>query len=558
MSEQNKEMKNGGSVTFDGTDDNVYVITLKKKKFPWWVLLLLLPLLLLIRCNRDIEVKCLEGSLPAVGQTVNLSYVSHFLFKGGFLTDEPVSRSQTTDNGGNTVFKDLPCSVWSYLFHRGERVNVNAAGTQCFASADTSDLFHSTDEIDLALDANIKDVTVRLTDIVSGEPLANGTIEYILNGKTEKATVNPDGTITIKNVNACANITFTGSCDEHYDSTAANIDCGTIADAGFPLPLRPIKKIPPVDLQFTNIDSINLKPIAGVSNKIIVKDPDKGDISTTAVSKSNGTFTVTAKPGSRIEITSDKDGYKSKFHVIASFDKPEKVKMQPIMETLTFRTVKEEDWSVLSSCNLKVTGSVSGTLKPDNSGTGTFSVTMRKSENLSITASKSGFSTNSTKVKNNSFAQLNVNDAKRRDIPLKSATDLKGQNGDLRINLQWYCKADLDLIVKDPCGNFTFYNRKTTSCSGSRGKLDIDANQNATNEPWKASTRPQENIFWTNPAAGTYTIAIVCCPFHPQMNLPSRRIDFTITIEDSNGRIDKRGTITENDSLTFTTYKYVK
>ena len=58
MSEQNKEMKNGGSVTFDGTDDNVYVITLKKKKFPWWVLLLLLPLLLLIRCNRDIEVKC--------------------------------------------------------------------------------------------------------------------------------------------------------------------------------------------------------------------------------------------------------------------------------------------------------------------------------------------------------------------------------------------------------------------------------------------------------------------------------------------------------------------
>ena len=136
--------------------------------------------------------------------------------------------------------------------------------------------------------------------------------------------------------------------------------------------------------------------------------------------------------------------------------------------------------------------------------------------------------------------------------------ELKGQNGDLRINLQWYCKADLDLIVKDPCGGLTYYDRKRSTCKNSRGSLDIDANQNATNEPWKASTSPQENMFWTNPTEGKYTIAIKCCPFHRQMNLKSNKIEFTLTIQDARGRIDKRGSISENDSLIFTSYDYVK
>ncbi|MBR4324703.1 MAG: hypothetical protein IKP73_04140 [Bacteroidales bacterium] len=132
--------------------------------------------------------------------------------------------------------------------------------------------------------------------------------------------------------------------------------------------------------------------------------------------------------------------------------------------------------------------------------------------------------------------------------------DLKGKTGDLRFNLQWYCKADLDMIIKDPCGRLTYYDRKRTSCNGSTGILDIDANQDATNHPERASTSPQENTVWTNPSNGNYTVIIKCCPFHPRMNLPSKKIKFTLTIIDKNGRIDKTGQIGENDSLIFTTH----
>ncbi|MCQ2252168.1 MAG: carboxypeptidase-like regulatory domain-containing protein [Bacteroidales bacterium] len=129
-----------------------------------------------------------------------------------------------------------------------------------------------------------------------------------------------------------------------------------------------------------------------------------------------------------------------------------------------------------------------------------------------------------------------------------------GQKGDLRFNLQWHCKADLDIYVKDPCGKITGCRSKRTSCSGSVGTLDVDANQNATNEPWKAKTNPQENVFWQNPSNGQYKVMIVCCPFHPLMNLKKRTIDFSLVIEDRNGRIVKQGSIAENDSIVFITH----
>lgn len=132
--------------------------------------------------------------------------------------------------------------------------------------------------------------------------------------------------------------------------------------------------------------------------------------------------------------------------------------------------------------------------------------------------------------------------------------DLKGKTGDLRFNLQWYCKADLDMIIKDPCGRLTYYDAKRTSCNGSTGILDIDANQNATNMPDFASTTPQENTVWTNPSKGNYTVIIKCCPFHPRMYLSSKKVKFTLTIIDHNGRIDKTGEIGENDSLIFMTH----
>lgn len=475
---ENKEIKNGGKVTFEGNDD-VYVIKVKSKKFPWWIFLLLLPLLLLIKCNRDISVSCFDGQKnPITNQNVNLEYVSHFLWNNGFLVSQNVSREQTTDNQGNTIFKDLPCSVFSYIFYRGENVKVSAKQTDCYSASDTINKFHSVNHIDLIFAERLTSLTIKLTDLKTGSPLPEAELEYIVNGQNQKFNADNNGIINIPEAKNCSSFSLTGRCKDHYDSSVTEIKLAEI-NSNYNLPLRPIKKIEPIKIQFVNIDSLTLKPIAGVKNQIKIFDAEQGNISLLATSDSKGCFYVSAKPGSRIEITSQKSDYKDKFHVIKSFSTGEKIKMQPIKKETPPTPVKEEK-------------------------------------------------------------------------------DLKGKTGDLRINLQWYCKADLDLIVKDPCGNLTYYNRKTTSCSQSRGSLDIDANQNATNEPWKASTSPQENIYWTNPTAGKYTIAIVCCPFHPQMNLKSRKIDFTLTIVDKNGRTDKRGSISEKDSLIFTTYDFKK
>ena len=178
----------------------------------------------------------------------------------------------------------------------------------------------------------------------------------------------------------------------------------------------------PFVVEFQNVDSLTGRPIAGVKNKIVIIDPNGTRTETEEISNSNGIFPIKAKEKSKILIDAQKrPAYKDKHREIPSFnDKMDKkVRMEPDFATLTFRTVVDPSWSVLPDCQLKVSGSVSGSLKPSNSGSGVFSVTFRKDELLSITASKTGYTTNSTKVNRNTYNELNVANQQRRDIPLK-------------------------------------------------------------------------------------------------------------------------------------------
>ena len=92
--------------------------------------------------------------------------------------------------------------------------------------------------------------------------------------------------------------------------------------------------------------------------------------------------------------------------------------MQPELDTIKFRTVVEDGSQVLPNCQLRVTGSVSGNLPPNNSGDGVFTVNMRKTESLSIIAYKSEYAPNTTKVRNAPYNELATSNQKRRDIPL--------------------------------------------------------------------------------------------------------------------------------------------
>lgn len=134
--------------------------------------------------------------------------------------------------------------------------------------------------------------------------------------------------------------------------------------------------------------------------------------------------------------------------------------------------------------------------------------------------------------------------------------EMKGEKGDLRINLQWRGKTDLDLYVMDPCGNEIWYRAKNATCSGSTGALDVDANNIEKGEAYVTNT-PQENIFWNNPTPGQYLIGVGCQEFADYMSMPAQgTVDFIVTIEDKHGRKTRQGTVQEKQFLEFWRYRY--
>ena len=180
--------------------------------------------------------------------------------------------------------------------------------------------------------------------------------------------------------------------------------------------------------QFRNVDTLTGQPIKGVRNEIVVVGIDgKTRQPVVEISNSNGCFSVTALPGDKIIIKSTHDPYYyPKNTVIDKFEKGQDIYMRPVLVDLTFRTMEEDDGKitgVLPDCKLVVT--VDGKkVNPTNSGSGTFTVPqLRLTSKISIVASKQGYITNDTKIKNTSVEQLWKAKQDARDIPLKKNKD---------------------------------------------------------------------------------------------------------------------------------------
>jgi hypothetical protein len=229
--------------------------------------------------------------------------------------------------------------------------------------------------------------------------------------------------------------------------------------------------------------------------------------------------------------------------------------LRPLTKSLVFKNV-DGTGAALSGVKNEIykNGTLIATEYSNNAGE--FVVAnILDSDKLSIAATKTGYNGNNTKVKNKTLAQLNTQDS--RTIPLtkieqpkptppppnnNKQDDLKGESGDLRINLQWYCRTDLDLHVIDPCGNEIYFSKRKATCNGGTGILDLDANALIG-----TTTRPQENIYWLKPSPGTYTIKVVCFKWRERSQNP---ISYNISIVDKNGRVDKRGTIAKGQTIT--------
>lgn len=506
---------------------DLYTVQLVHRRFPWWILLFLLPLLLFIQCHKDIEVHCLEpdSNAPIEELPITMEYQAHFLWnKGRFFANDSIKLTQKTDSTGTTVFKDLPCSVYSYIFYCLSKASFTAK-SDCHADAGEEHNFHFTRHVDLKMLPRREDLHIKLLDMETSDPLPDGVLEYkyveLGEMRTDSAKADPAGIVTIPQIRYCSIMKLLhASCYGYADTVKVDVPCQDLilANDSSALRLRPIKErftffvknvetkepIPgakcevslthpvsgkmdgphivttstdgkgiavygesfilsiigikahkehfkdsiltggpwsvekfikqddntrtiwlnplPYTQEFVNVDSITGKSIPGMKNIVKVTDHDGTVHTSEEISNSHGVFPVEAKEDSKVEIVSIKDpDYKQKRTVLPKFKdvKDTKIRMSPNMVKLLFRTVNAaKPRELIPNCNLKVSGTISGNLPPSNSGSGAFEVTFRRSENLTIVASRRNWIATTDKVNAKNYDYLKV-DQERRDIPLK-------------------------------------------------------------------------------------------------------------------------------------------
>lgn len=124
---------------------------------------------------------------------------------------------------------------------------------------------------------------------------------------------------------------------------------------------------------------------------------------------------------------------------------------------------------------------------------------------------------------------------------LNAALDAAGAGtGDITISLAWYNSDDVDLHVRTPNGSELYYGNRNVQ----NGTLDVDANAEVMMD------EPVENIYFTNPASGTYEVWIEDYYDHNQ-GYTSYIVRITVDGHSRlyEGHID--GTGSEVDILTF-------
>ena len=91
-------------------------------------------------------------------------------------------------------------------------------------------------------------------------------------------------------------------------------------------------------------------------------------------------------------------------------------------------------------------------------------------------------------------------------------TQQRGSSGNVRVNMEWNENVDLDLYVKDPCGQVLGFSKsRQTNCQGRVGEWDYDDigfgfrddNPNAENITWTAGAPTGRNSVHVNYYSGS-------------------------------------------------------
>ena len=538
------------------------VLTVKRKKFPWWIFLFLLPLILLIPVKRDINIQdAQQGSDIAVAKaaaTVNYPVTSTF---GG---KTMLTVKDTTDTEGKLVIAGVAEPLWYKLFGGHSDSLFTSCGNGCYSLKNAGYKYRDFPPDDFKkvyLGAVASVETLKVVDADDNEPIPEADLLIIRtvdgNSTNDNTKTDVAGQFDITDMPLCGSVKVIASKEGYENDTleASLFDISNMTDDEKTLHLKPLKGC--VKVIVKNLNTKTLLADATVTLEI-------NGAARTMKTNTNGVgvgMFDSLRISSTLKFTASKAGYADTTlsgYTVQQFMNLDEEKrtmyLRPLTKSLVFKNV-DGTGAALSGVKNEIykNGTLIATEYSNNAGE--FVVAnILDSDKLSIAATKTGYNGNNTKVKNKTLAQLNTQDS--RTIPLtkieqpkptpppnnNKQDDLKGESGDLRINLQWYCKTDLDLHVIDPCGNEIYFSKRKATCNGGTGILDLDANALIG-----TTSRPQENIYWLKPSPGTYTIKVVCFKWRERSQNP---ISYNISIVDKNGRVDKRGTIARGQSIT--------
>lgn len=551
------------TITVTSSENNGdVVLTMKRKKFPWWIFLFLLPLILLIPIKRDINIQyAQQGSDIAVAKAAaSVTYPVTSTFGGKTM----LTVNDTTDTEGKLVIAGVAEPLWYKLFGGQSDSLYTSCGNGCYSLKNAGYKYRDFPPDDFKkvyLGAVASVETLKVVDADDNEPIPEADIQLIrtVDGNKTNDNTKSDvaGQFDIADMPLCGSVKVIASKEGYENDTleASLFDISNMTDEEKTLHLKPLKGC--VKVIVKNLNTKTLLADATVTLEI-------NGAARTMKTNTNGVgvgMFDSLRISSTLKFTASKAGYADTTlsgYTVQQFmaldEEKRTMYLRPLTKSLVFKNV-DGTGAALSGVKNEIykNGTLIATEYSNNAGE--FVVAnILDSDKLSIAATKTGYNGNNTKVKNKTLAQLNTQDS--RTIPLtkieqpkptpppnnNKQDDLKGESGDLRINLQWYCKTDLDLHVIDPCGNEIYFSKRKATCNGGTGILDLDANALIG-----TTSRPQENIYWLKPSPGTYTIKVVCFKWRERTQNP---ISYNISIVDKNGRVDKRGTIAKGQTIT--------
>jgi len=534
-----------------------YIIKLKRRNY-WWLLLfllLLLPLLLLIHIEKQVDIKFVDAAQknPIASADAVMAYPEYEMFDfsdHSFFSKKNIRKTGKTNKEG-LVSYTVRYSLYSRLFHSNMDANFKIQ-SECFGGDSIEQRFFSLKHKQLTVlevPPRALPVTFIVVDADDNQPLPKATIEINILPDSQKPmftdSSDVSGSATFKKIPYCAEILVIGKCEGYWNDTMRTqvkfvYDRN---DSTRTLRLKPVKKM--VAFHVKNLKS--KEPVAGATATLKIKNKTI-TIRTNTNGVGKGAFdevVVVAEMTLMVQKSFFYDTLKidKVANFIAQNDEYRTLYMRPRMQNISFRNIDETTGApVAGVMNVIIVNNRPLPEAVYSNGNGEFLIAgVFAEDKISITATKESYQTNDYTIQNKNFGLLLDGNQSDRNIPMKyiapppppppiqDDSGLQGKSGDLRINLQWNTTDDLDLYITDPCNNVIFYRKRTKTCNGGTGVLDVDANVT------RLTNTPQENTYWNTPSKGNYIITVKFFKRNLKNGAP---VDFNITVIDKGVRKD--------------------